>query len=146
MKKLTKETITFIESSRLTEKYSKLLEKHSVVNTMSAHDVEEVEKLIIKNGYPNSKYLSDENYYLLEQSDISEFKLSTKGGLVEFILTVKRHNISFAGNFGFIVYMAGQGAMFKKPSFSSYEELEEILVEGFGIYEDIKKGLSKSQA
>jgi hypothetical protein len=29
----------------------------------------------------------------------------------------------------------------KAPRFATYEELEEILIEGFKLYEDIKKGL-----
>jgi hypothetical protein len=34
----------------------------------------------------------------------------------------------------------------KAPRFATYEELNEILMEGFKLYEDIKKGLLESPA
>lgn len=137
MKKMNPETLDFLKNKlHLAERYSKLLVSHPVKEGMSFQN-DLIEKIIKKKNF-DVKYYSKEDFFLLEDTEQFVFKVSVKNCLVEFIITANVGNISFAGNYGFIVYQSGGGAMFKKPAFSSYEELEEILEEGFKIYEDMK--------
>ncbi|MDX2306095.1 MAG: hypothetical protein NW226_25010, partial [Microscillaceae bacterium] len=88
------------------------------------------------------------DFFTIEEIEIEgkfdiSFRLSVKYAIVEFLLAFGTEDgkISIGGPFDFICELLGRDE-FKRPVFSSYEELEEILQEGFAIYEDIKAELA----
>lgn len=65
-------------------------------------------------------------------------------GVVDFILNMDFEGEGMSKSYGYICKLMGEPEMIKAPRFKDYNELEEILEKGFGIYKDIKAELEKS--
>ncbi len=123
-----------------------LFENHSHRNLFKKADPKEVQGIIEKLGYECTYHKSGKFFKIDDvQPDLS-LNLSIEIGVVEFILDAIVNGEGTGGPFGYMSTFIVHEERIKKPRFGSYEELEEILIEGFGIYEDIKKGLLASQS
>jgi hypothetical protein len=127
-------------------RFDSLFEKHSHRNLFKKADPKEVQKIIEKLGYECVYHKSDKFFKIDNVQPNLSLDLSTDIGIVEFILDAIVDGEGTGGPFGHMSTFIEHEDRIKKPRFASYEELEEILVEGLGIYEDIKKELLASQA
>jgi hypothetical protein len=123
------------------KRFDNLFDKHSHKNLFKNANPSEVRKIIEKSGlkcvyHREGKFFKIDN----DQNPIS-LNMSTDIGIVEFVLDAIINGEAVGGPFGYMASQLGPEEKIKKPRFSDYVELEEILVEGFGIYKDIKKGL-----
>lgn len=128
------------------DRFDTLFEKHSHRDLFKKADPSEVQRIVEKLGYQCVFHASDK-FFKIDgvRPDIS-LNMSTDLGIVEFILDAIVDGEGTGGSFGYMSTFIEHEDRIKKPRFATYEELEEILIEGFGIYEDIKKGLLASQA
>lgn len=126
-------------------RYDTLFEKHSHRNLFKKADPKEVQGIIEKLGYECVYHKSDKFFKIDDVQPNLSLNLSTDIGIVEFILDTTVDGEGDGGPFDYMCTFVSDDENLKAPRFASYEELEEILVEGFGIYEDIKKGLLRSQ-
>ncbi|MEQ9303077.1 MAG: hypothetical protein RJQ14_04110 [Marinoscillum sp.] len=122
-------------------RFNHLFEKHSHRNLFKKADPKKVQGIIEKLGYKSVYYKSDKFFKVDDVQPNLSLNVSTDIGIVEFILDAVVDGEGEGGPFGYMSSFIEYEEMVKKPRFSSYEELEEILIEGFGIYEDIKKEL-----
>ncbi|MBL0743874.1 hypothetical protein [Chryseolinea lacunae] len=127
-------------------RYVALFDKHSHRNFFRKADPEKVQAIIEKLGYvcryhKNGKFFEIDNV----QPNLS-LNLSTDIGIVDFIFSTTVDGEGDGGPFRYMCTFVSTDDNFKPPRFANYEELEEILIEGFRMYEDIKKGLLESQA
>lgn len=127
-------------------RYDTLFEKHSHRNLFKKADPKEVQGIIEKLGYECVYHKSDKFFKIDDVQPNLSLNLSTDIGIVEFILDTTVNGEGDGGPFDYMCTFVSDDENLKAPRFASYEELEEILVEGFGIYEDIKKGLLASHA
>ena len=127
-------------------RFDALFEKHSHRNLFKKTDPKEVQKIIEKLGYECVYHKSGKFFKIDNVQPNFSLNLSTDIGIVEFILDAIVDGEGTGGPFGYMSTFVEYEERIKKPRFGSYEELEEILIEGFGIYEDIKKGLLSSLA
>lgn len=127
-------------------RFDTLFEKHSHRNLFKKADPKEVQKIIEKLGYECVYHKSGKFFKIDDVQPNLSLNLSTDIGIVEFILDAIVDDEGTGGPFGYMSTFIEHEERIKKPRFGSYEELEEILIEGFGIYEDIKKGILESQA
>lgn len=91
-------------------------------------------------------YNKKENFFkLLENNEGLETQLniSLKYGSVELILGIVKNGERYTvgGPFGMIARLLGESEKIKKPAFTSYDQLRDILKGSFTIYNDIKIGL-----
>lgn len=124
-------------------RYDKLFESHSHRNLFKKSNPIDVQRIIEKLGY-DCVYFKSDKFFKVDnvQPDLS-LNLSTNIGIVEFILDTTVDGEGDGGPFDYMCTLVSEDEDLKAPRFATYEELEEILIEGFGIYEDIKKGLLK---
>jgi len=127
-------------------RYDSLFEKHSHRNLFKKADPKEVQKIIEKLGYECVYHKSDKFFKIDNVQPNLSLNLSTDIGIVEFILDTTVDGEGDGGPFDYMCTFVSNDENLRAPRFSSYEELEQILIEGFGIYEDIKKGLLESQS
>ena len=133
-------------SMNFKNRYDTLFEKHSHRNLFKKADPKEVQEIIEKLGYECVYHKTDKFFKIDDVQPNLSLNLSTDIGIVEFILDTTVDGEGDGGPFDYMCTFVSDDENLKAPRFASYEELEEILVEGFGIYEDIKKGLLASQA
>ena len=127
-------------------RYDILFEKHSHRNLFKKADPNKVQEIVERLGYDCVYHKSDKFFKIDDiQSNVS-LNLSTDIGIVELILDVMVGGDGDGGPFDYMCTFVSNDENLKAPRFASYEELEEILIEGFSIYEDIKKGLLASQS
>lgn len=127
-------------------RFDALFDKHAHKNMFKDANPADVQKIIEKLGY-TCKYHTKGKFFEIDDADQIGLNLSTDIGIVDFILSTIIDGKGEGGPFGYMAILIDPTEQrTKKPRFSSYAELEEILVEGFNIFEDIKKGLQKSRA
>ena len=127
--------------ARLSEKYS------DMESSLEDADLEQIQRLIECRGYSciyNKKYRF---FKIAKDSDKkSSIHLDVKYGIAEFILNISINGEGSGGPYSYLTAFLGKPERVKDPFFSNYEELDEILKEGFSIYEDIKSELKQVMA
>lgn len=118
-----------------------LFEKHSHRNLFKKADPQMVQEIIEKLGYGCTYHKSGKFFKVDKAQSNLSLNLSTDIGIVEFILDAIVDGEGTGGPFDYMCTFISDDENLKAPRFSSYEELEEILKEGFSIYEDIKREL-----
>lgn len=118
-------------------------------NRLRGNNIVIYTEIIEKLGY-KAKYHKKECFYrIVSMHNNIEFglQLTLKGGIIEPMLDVKRDNVYLSpdGRFDFIPQR--MNVKFDRerntlPTYTSLEELEEILKGLFSIYKDIKKELA----
>ena len=89
-------------------------------------------------------YVKNGKYFEVDdRTQNVSLNLSTDLGIVEFILNARIKEEGCGGPFGYMSSLIAKEDRIKKPRFSNYRELKEILEEGFELYEDIKAQLIK---
>lgn len=127
------------------ERFDTLFEKHSHRNLFKKAEPSKVSQIIKEIGYQNN-YIKNGKYFEVDdRTQNISLNLSTDLGIVEFILNARINNEGCGGPFGYMSTFIEKEDRIKKPRFSDYEELKEILEEGFKIYEDIKGLIIKNQ-
>lgn len=140
---LNETTKELLRGVNFLNRYEKLVSDHNHKNFLSDIDIEKVKQIIQNEGFKNISYNKREKFFTLEEIegvvDLC-FKISVDHSAVEFILSFGTIDKTYScgGNFGFINMLLGSDKGYKKPTFSSYTELEEILKVGFDIYKDVK--------
>ncbi|KXT78149.1 hypothetical protein [Streptococcus sp. DD13] len=113
-------------------------------------DGELVMDMIAKSGYTPQFDSKEKFFKFYEQVDDITFGLHfiLFNGTVEFIWAVTRGKEILAGS-PWGIYprlLIDPSCRIRKPIFSDYDELEEILDKGFAIYEDFKQAFLKIAA
>jgi hypothetical protein len=127
------------------ERFDNLFEKHSHRNLFKKAEPNIVSQIIEDLGYKNI-YKKDGKYFEVDDRTANvSLNLSVDIGIVEFILNAKINGEGCGGPFDYMCTFISSDDKLKVPRFSDYKELKEILEEGFGIYEDIKRELNKNQ-
>lgn len=110
-------------------------------------DGEEVMDIIHELGYL-SKFDSKEKFYKLKEEKIGiytfGFHIILYSGMVDLVWIVKEQNELILGA-PWSTYsrrLIEPSYRIKKPIFGTYDDLEEILMRAFQIYEDLKKFFS----
>ncbi|MEN8194701.1 MAG: hypothetical protein ABFS12_17910 [Bacteroidota bacterium] len=128
------------------ERFDALFDKHSHKNLFKKAEPSKVSQIIEEIGYQN-KYVKNGKYFEVDdRTQNVSLNLSTDLGIVEFILNAKIKEEGCGGPFGYMSSLIDKEDRIKKPRFSDYEELKEILEEGFEIYEAIKAQLIENQS
>jgi hypothetical protein len=123
-------------------RFDSLFEKHSHRNLLKTASPSEVQRIIEKLGYVCTYHENGKFFKIDKELDQISLNISTDLGIVEFILDTIIDGEGTGGPFGYLATLIDStDERIRKPRFSNYAELEEILAEGFSIYEDIKKGL-----
>jgi hypothetical protein len=127
------------------DKYKKIIEEYPESEKgFENYSIEIVSNIIGKLGY-NYKYFKSENFFrVFELIHNYNFwiHISLRYGLVDLMLYVKLNNkiLTPCGSFNWLVLDIGLSELpLPLPCFTNYDELNEILVKGFAIYEDFKK-------
>ncbi len=151
--------IPVLNMSKLSDEALKLLEKidytnrHQILSnsfdskeaSLEKWDKEIVIKIFKKLGYENVKYKTKEKIFELEEYSDEDIEyhidINLKYGLVEFICGVKNNlkDIYIPLLPSLTLRYLNIEELPKKPKFTSYVELENLLKEGLAIYEDAKK-------
>ncbi|MFN7372809.1 MAG: hypothetical protein ACK5SK_11015 [Cyclobacteriaceae bacterium] len=127
-------------------RYDALFNKHSHRNLFKKADPRQVQQIIENLGYVCTYHKSDKFFKIDNVQPSLSLNLSTDIGIVEFILDTTVDGEGDGGPFDYMCTLISDDQNLKAPRFATYEELKEILMEGFKLYEDIKKGLLESQA
>lgn len=136
------EKINFLERSKnMSKRFNESLE-----DCLRNYDVNKVIHLFNRLGY-DAEYDGREEFFKTAFVDNSPnykiwFNISLKYGIAEFIWVAYHQNEVRTGSpWSIYVRFLGPDEKFKKPTFGSYEELEELLKEAFLMYEDFKREL-----
>lgn len=127
-------------------RFDNLFEKHSHRNLFRKVNPLEVKKIVERLGYKCDYYKAGKFFKIDDVHPNVSLNVSIDLGIVEFILDTIIDGEGVGGPFGYMSTLIEPDQRIKKPCFSSYEELEEILIEGFELYESIKDGLIQNQA
>lgn len=149
MIQLNQATKQLLHNINFSERYEKLVSDFSDSIYLDKLNYNEVSNVLKRLSISNFAFDKKEELYTLEKVNgdpYLEFKISVKHSVVEFILAFGTDNKSYScgGNFGVINMLMGSKKGFKKPAFSNYEDLEEILRKGGNIYKDLKSELLKA--
>lgn len=133
--------------------YKSLSQRYTATTAMDNADKNRVVEIIENIGY-KTKYISKGNFYKIEDN-LSNWKVNIhfclKYGMCEIILGGKNLiSQEILGGPATLIYEdieiykgIQSESYIKDPSFSSYEELKEILTKALSIYEDFKTELLK---
>ena len=135
--------IAFVHSfSNISEKYS------DFDNGMPSYNIEIVKNIIEKKGYKSSFNAQEKFFHIKEKIGEKKFVLniSLSDGRVAFIISIIKNNIKLlpAGPFSFIASTLNNNKHIINPAFKDYDELEDILIAGFEMYEQIKDKILKA--
>ena len=140
------------ENIDFVNRYQKICEKHNDFDKRMRSSTKQLQKEVLdKFGYKN-KYISNGSFYQIkEEYDEFSFQLHfvLKGGIVETLLFSKKNNKTIEPQGRIDFFPEDLDIPFERlkcgalPKYSSEKELEEILKEIFGIYEDLKKEFVK---
>lgn len=136
------EKINFLERSKnMSKRFNESLE-----DCLGNYDVNKVIHLFNRLGY-DAEYDGREEFFKTAFVDNSPnykiwFNISLKYGIAEFIWVAYHQNKVRTGSpWSIYVRFLDPDEKFKKPTFGSYGELEELLKEAFLMYEDFKREL-----
>lgn len=131
-------------------RYKLLSEKYPFADeSFEKYSNEEVQKILKDLGY-QFKFHKRENFFGVEESLCEfqfQFNINLKYGMVEFIwgLTQRGERITLGGPWGIVGdLLLGKDCEIKKPAFRNYEELNDILITAFKVYEDFKQAVVRS--
>ncbi|PAD69684.1 hypothetical protein CHH83_07405 [Bacillus sp. 7586-K] len=136
------EKMNFLERSKnMSKRFNESLE-----DCLGNYDVNKVIHLFNRLGYV-AEYDGREEFFKTAVVDNSPnykiwFNIRLKYGMGEFIWVAYHQNEVRTGSpWSIYVRFLDPDEKFKKPTFGSYEELEELLKEAFLMYEDFKSEL-----
>lgn len=138
-----------LEKVNFIDRYRKLSQQYEDNDyRMEKFSYDQVIEIMSDLGYEVS-YDRKENFFkLLENNQGLETQLNInlKYGSVELILGVVKDNERYTvgGPFGMIARLMGESERIKKPVFSNYDQLREVLKDSFQLYEDVKKNLMQN--
>jgi hypothetical protein len=127
-----------------------LCERHSdFKNRLKEYDRNRIVDFYEQGGLKVS-FVKGEGFFKVLET-IGEFRVQfntiPENGFLQFVLDIKKGNTKYNLSWG--VWEAITRELLKveagKPSFTSYEERQEILKEALSIYEDFKQELLKMQ-
>lgn len=127
---------------RLYNNYKKMSARYQSQHPMLTFKPTEVLKLINEQGF-NGRVGDNGTLFVIDEYDAAvvrmNFRISLKNGLVEMMIGIERKDTgkNDSVNFSNIPPKVG-GVPQLMPVFSNYNELREILIELFALYDDIK--------
>ena len=135
------------------KRYEELAGKYDPSKTPSEHrlvylDDEEVMNMIRDLGY-TPKFNSKEKFYYIQDEQVGDYSfrvhLILRYGMAEIIWVVKEGEELLLGSpWGtYSKRIIDSSYRIKKPVFSTYDELEDILKVSFKMYEDFKTELAQ---
>jgi len=152
--KLSKKLENLYDSIQLFERYNKLSEEYRHSDELlEKTDKKKVIQIFENFGY-KAKYRSGEKFYQITEEICNYqfyFHVSLRYGKVELIFGLKKeiNGEHYGGSITSVCKRieitkedVSEGYI-KKPSFKSYQQLENILQESLLIYEDFKKEFVK---
>jgi len=155
--KLNKQQELVYDTINYYDRYKELSRKYRLSKErMDKTDKKEIFSIMDKLGYSKIKYNAKERFYRIsettEEGFVFYFHTCIKYGLVELIFGVEKNIVPFnndiiggtASNVCKYIEITKDNiteGYIKKPAFSSYEELTDILKESFLLYEDLKKAV-----
>ncbi len=145
---LTKKELGILDKIDFYNRYKSLSEEHRIENRLEKQEIQKVLDIFQDLGY-SAKFNKSERFYkILEKSEICEFycHFSLKYGLVEIILggtdlASDVHLGDVAAGLCKDMEIAKNDitdGYIRDPGFTSYEELENILIKALALYEDFK--------
>lgn len=139
--------ITFIYNKiNFVQRYQKICEKYNDFENRLRDNKPEIYSNIIKKFGYKASYYKGETFYRIEENVeniIFGIQFTLKHGIVEIMLDTKFKN-QWCVPDGRIDFMCKEidenfdREKYNLPKYKSYEELEEILIGIFSIYEDFK--------
>lgn len=135
---ISNELHTILRTVNFDQRYRVLFEKHNHKNLFKNADLKEVCKHLQILGY-NSSVNKTEKFIRVQTDHASvTVNIALTAGVVEIILNLKQGREIEGGPLGYLYSQLSGEERNLKPRFSSYQELEEILVECFSLVEEIK--------
>lgn len=143
---LNKKIIEYIERVNLVDEYKRLSAKYREPSKelMEKIDLQVVQDIISDLGY-SAKYFKREQFFkvIIDKDDEMEigYNISLKYGLVELIICIMENGKCLEGSpICFIISQyTGDEVLIKKPGFSNYTELKDILQYMFDMLKKFKE-------
>jgi hypothetical protein len=130
-------------------RYKELSEQYRFEKHFENFQIEEAKKIIRDLGYVAQYNKSEQFYKIIEKKNSFKFQfnISLKNGIVELIWATWLDGIllrGVGGPWGMIArFITDTDERIKLPVFRNYDDLREILIKAFSIYEDFKRELLK---
>ena len=140
---MTEKLQSILQKIDFKNRFDALFEQHSHKNLLKKTDLKMVSNIINQLGYESVYHKSGKFFKIDAANPKTSLNVSVDLGIVEFILDTTIDDEGVGGPFGYMREQIESEGRIKKPRFGSYEELNDILIDGFGIYEDIKVQLLK---
>lgn len=156
MEMIFEKQLRIYENINFCSRYENLSKKNQFENTFENYSNDEVVRIIEKIGH-RAKFIKNGNFFKIEEKAFGikfYFHINLKYGFTELIIGATNIELDefilggpFGGIFKDIAYVKdGEEKSVRKPKFSTYEELQEILKEALSIYEDFKVEFLKQNA
>jgi hypothetical protein len=124
------------------QRYRALSNQHTKEHSFEDYEKGNVSEIISALGY-SSKFVKNGAFFQITQKIENytfQLNINLKYGLVELIIAIYLNQEFLDGDpFGYLCSTLDEEQKIPKASFANYDELREILKEGFSMFEDIKK-------